>query len=135
MKIWEFELLMKVRDYECDMQGIVNNAIYQHYLEHTRHEFLISIGINFSELQTLKVDPVVSRIEIDYKTSLRSGDEFICSMKMKKEGFKYIFWQDIYKQSDNKVSVKAKVEVVILVNGKLTRGDYFDEILEKASQK
>ena len=30
-----YELKMKVRDYECDLQGIVNNANYQHYLEHT----------------------------------------------------------------------------------------------------
>ena len=37
-----YELKMKVRDYECDLQGIVNNANYQHYLEHTRHEFLLS---------------------------------------------------------------------------------------------
>ena len=28
---------MKVRDYECDLQGIVNNANYQHYMEHSRH--------------------------------------------------------------------------------------------------
>ena len=37
-----FELKMKVRDYECDGQGIVNNANYQHYTEHTRHEFIES---------------------------------------------------------------------------------------------
>ena len=34
-----FELKMSVRDYECDLQGIVNNAVYQNYLEHARHQF------------------------------------------------------------------------------------------------
>ena len=51
-----FELEMQVRDYECDMEGIVNNAIYQHYLEHTRHEFLASSGISFIEMHERGVD-------------------------------------------------------------------------------
>ncbi|MBU2223338.1 MAG: acyl-CoA thioesterase, partial [Gammaproteobacteria bacterium] len=29
-----FSVDFKVRDYECDMQGIVNNAVYFNYLEH-----------------------------------------------------------------------------------------------------
>lgn len=64
-----FELEMQVRDYECDMEGIVNNAIYQHYLEHTRHEFLASSGISFIEMHERGVDPVVNRIEINYKNT------------------------------------------------------------------
>ena len=35
---YQFDLEMKVSDYECDIQSIVNNANYQHYIEHTRHE-------------------------------------------------------------------------------------------------
>ena len=57
---------MKVRDYEIDSQGIVNNANYLHYLEHTRHEFCQEAGVSFRDMQARGVDPVVSRIEIDY---------------------------------------------------------------------
>ena len=57
-----YELPMKVRDYECDLQGIVNNANYQHYLEHTRHEFLLSAGVSFAGLHEQGVDPVVARV-------------------------------------------------------------------------
>lgn len=78
-----FELEMQVRDYECDMEGIVNNAIYQHYLEHTRHEFLASSGISFIEMHERGVDPVVNRIEINYKTPLRSRDKFISKLYMR----------------------------------------------------
>ena len=72
-----YELDMKVRDYECDLQGIVNNANYQHYLEHTRHEFLTSVGVSFAALHEQGVDPVVARISMAFKTPLKSGDEFV----------------------------------------------------------
>ena len=42
-----YELTMKVRDYEVDAEGIVNNANYLHYLEHTRHEFCEQAGLTF----------------------------------------------------------------------------------------
>ena len=34
IKKYIFETRMEVRDYECDIQGIVNNANYLHYTEH-----------------------------------------------------------------------------------------------------
>ena len=46
-----FEIELTVRDYECDLQGIVNNAVYQHYLEHARHTFLEEVGLNFHTLR------------------------------------------------------------------------------------
>ena len=71
---YQHELSLKVRDYECDLQGIVNNANYQHYLEHARHEFLLSRGISFAELHAKGIDAVVSSITMRFKTPLRSGD-------------------------------------------------------------
>ena len=115
-----YELEMKVRDYECDLQGIVNNANYQHYLEHTRHEFLTSVGISFAALHEQGVDPVVARINMAFKTPLKSGDEFVSKLYMKKEGIKYVFYQDIFRKSDNKVVVKSTVETVCVVNGRLS---------------
>lgn len=128
MDKYVYELTLKVRDYECDLQGIVNNANYQHYLEHARHEFLCSVGVSFSELHTQGVDPVVARIDMAFKTPLKSGDEFVCKLYMKKEGIKYIFYQDIFRKSDDKVVVKAAVETVCVVNGRLSDSELFDHI-------
>ena len=64
---------MEVRDYELDAEGIVNNANYLHYLEHTRHGFCVANGISFAQMQEKGVIPVLNRVEIDYKTPLRSG--------------------------------------------------------------
>ncbi len=118
---------MKVRDYECDLQGIVNNANYQHYLEHTRHEFLTSTGIHFACLHEKGVDPVVARITLAFKVPLRSGDEFVSKLYLRKEGLKYIFYQDIFRLPDLKMAVKATVEAVCVVNGRLSGSTLFDE--------
>lgn len=121
---YQYELTLKVRDYECDLQGIVNNANYQHYLEHTRHEFLCSKGINFAELHKQGIDPVVARISMAFKTPLTSGDEYVSKLNLKKEGIKYVFYQDIFRKSDGKLSLRGVVETVFLVNNRLT--DYKD---------
>lgn len=128
MEKYIYELKMKVRDYECDLQGIVNNANYQHYLEHTRHEFLISAGADFAKLHTEGIDPVVARISMAFKTPLKSGDEFVCKLYMRKEGIKYVFYQDIFRASDGKVSLKGVVETVCVVNGRLTDSSLFDNL-------
>ncbi len=114
-----FELNMKVRDYECDLQGIVNNANYQHYLEHTRHEFLLAHGISFAKLHDDGTDAVVARITMQFKVPLRSGDEFVSKLWLKKEGIKYVFMQDIFRASDMKLAVRAQVDTVCVVNGQL----------------
>ena len=63
-----FTLPMKVRDYEVDAEGIVNNAIYLHYFEHTRHEFCEHAGMSFAQMHAQGIDPVLNRVEIDYRT-------------------------------------------------------------------
>lgn len=130
-KDYIFKLKMKVRDYECDAQGIVNNANYQHYMEHTRHEFISSLGLPFAGLHGEGIDPVVARISIAFKTPLRGGDEFVSCINLKKEGIKYCFYQDIYRLSDMRISAKGVVEVVCLVHGKLCNSALFDKLFEK----
>lgn len=112
---------MKVRDYECDLEGIVNNANYQHYMEHTRHEFLLEAGISFADMYSRGIVPVVARITIAYKMPLRSRDEFLSCLRIKQEGLRYIFYQDIYHLPDMKLATRGTVETVCLVNGKLDR--------------
>jgi acyl-CoA thioester hydrolase len=99
-----------VRDYECDLQGVVNNANYQHYLEHARHEFLISKGISFSELHDEGIDLIVTKVEIEYRYPLRSRDRFIVKTDIRREGnVRLMFHQDIYLLPDEKHVVRAKV--------------------------
>jgi len=122
---------MKVRDYECDLQGVVNNSNYQRYMEHTRHEFMGMVGENFGRMHEAGVDAFVSKVEIRFRHSLRSGDRFLSCMNVRRESVKLVFDQDIYRLPDAELCSSGRVETVIVENGRLTRGDYFDVFLDK----
>ncbi len=126
-----FELEMKVRDYECDSQGIVNNANYMHYFEATRHEFLESEGISFAEDHKKGIDPVVSKATLEYKSPLTGGEKFRSSLTVEKNGIRILFHQQVHRMSDNQLCCKGTTEVVILINGKLSTGDYYDKPLRE----
>ena len=118
-----------VRDYECDIQGVVNNANYQHYLEHARHEFLISRGISFAQLHEEGTDLIVTKVEIEYKYPLRSRDRFIVKTNIRREGnIRLVFLQDIYRTEDMKLIVRAKITGAATKNGKPV---YPGEVLKK----
>ena len=129
MKKYIFELPMKVRDYEVDVEGIVNNANYLHYMEHTRHEFCAAAGMSFRDMHEQGIDPVLCRAEIDYRTPLGLGEEFLSCLNLVREGARFIFQQDIYNSSGRPV-VKAKISVVATVGGRLTRGDELAEFFK-----
>lgn len=120
---------MMVRDYECDIEGIVNNANYLHYMEHTRHLFLKERGLSFADMHAKGVDAVVARMNLQFKVPLRCDDEFISRLALKKEGIKYIFYQNIYRADDEKLCLRASVELVCLVNGLLGESAEYDRAL------
>jgi acyl-CoA thioester hydrolase len=121
-KEYIFSTEMAVRDYECDIQGVVNNAHYQNYLEHARHEFLVSKGISFTRLHDEGTDLIVTKVEIDYKYPLRSRDRFVVRLYILREGnLKIVFVQDIYRIPDNKLIVKARVTGIATKSGKPAR--------------
>lgn len=130
-----FEIEIAVRDYEVDVEGIVNNANYLHYLEHTRHEFCNRAGLSFREMHERGIDPVLTRVVIDYKTPLTLGDVMVSKLNIVRRGPLFIFQQDIYRHEGTPV-VFADVSVATLENGRLSRGDvlasafreYLDEI-------
>jgi acyl-CoA thioester hydrolase len=125
-----FSLEFSVRDYECDLQGIVNNANYQHYLEHARHEFLVLKGICFATLHEAGIDLIVTKVEIDYKYPLKSRDKFIVRLNVSKEGnLKLIFTQDIFRLHDEKHILHAKITGVATKKGRPVRPGNLTELL------
>jgi acyl-CoA thioester hydrolase len=107
---YPFKLNFEVRDYECDFQGIVNNAVYQNYLEHARHIFLKQHGLDFVDLARQGTNLVVVRIEIDYLYPLRSSDPFYVGLNFERVSrLRFGFRQDIFRLPDHKPILKAVV--------------------------
>ena len=122
-----FSLSLKVRDYECDMQGIVNNAIYQHYLEHAPHEYLLSHGLSVAEMTREGIVIVVVRAELDYRKSLQAGDEFQVTVKVARPTpVRLVFEQSILLDQDAPSLLRARI-ICTAVNA--TGRPYFPEQL------
>ena len=140
MNDYIFETRMEVRDYECDIEGIVNNAQYIHYCEHTRHLFLKACGLSFAEMHQKGVDAVVARMQLQYKSPLRPDDEFISRLNLTKEGIKYVFHQDLYRvcsedsadtTPSEQLCFRGKIELVCLVNGRLANSEDYDRAFQQ----
>ena len=105
-----YKLEFEVRDYECDLSGIVNNAVYQNYMEHARHMYLKTRGLNFASLEDQGITLVVIRIEMDFLFPLRSGDKFYVVVKPERVSrLRFGFQQDIFRLPDEKPILAARV--------------------------
>ena len=100
----------EVRDYECDMDHVVNNAVYLNYLEHARHKLLESAAMQFGDLSRRGISLVVTRVEIDFRASLRSGDAFVVHTLLRRKGrLRLQFEQRIVRRDDERLIASAVV--------------------------
>jgi len=129
---YSHELEFKVRDYECDMQGVVNNGVYQNYLEHARHEFLQSRGISFAEVTASGINLVVVRAELDYQKSLLANDRFVVRSRVSRVSrVRFQFQQDIYRLPDECLMLNALViGTAVSREGRACLPDFLLPILE-----
>lgn len=97
------------------MQGVVNNSVYQNYLEHARHEYLKELGLDFAELAGRNINLVVIRAELDYKRSLLSGDRFRVSVRLERVSpLRFAFLQQIVRQTDGLLMLEARIIGTVL---------------------
>ena len=122
-----FRTELEVRDYECDIEGIVNNAVYINYLEHARHGFIQAKGHNFLKLTRSGIHLVVTRIEADYLLPLQSGDRFLVATAIERiSRLRFGFSQEIIRIPDQRVVMNAKVLAASLNSDGRPR--YFEEL-------
>ena len=132
-KEYSHSIEFRVRDYECDMQGVVNNGVYQNYLEHARHEYLQSCGINFAKTAKAGINLVVIRAELDYKNSLVSGDRFVVRSRVRQTSrLKFQFEQDIFRLPDETLMLAACITgTSVNAAGKPFAPDFLSKLFEE----
>ena len=115
-----FESFHKVRSFECDSYGHVNNAVYLNYLEFARMEVLETNGLTLSILKEMGFMIVIRNINIWYKLPAFGNDRLKILTKLKdyrKTGG--TFYQQILRLEDNKLLAEADVNwVVVTAEGK-----------------
>ena len=123
-------LELPVRDCGCGGEGLEKSPISGLFLELTRHEFCRMAGMSFRDMHARGIDPVLSKITVEYKSPLRSGDVMVSKLDIARRGPLFVFHQDIYKKDGTPV-VFSKVSVATLENGRLSRGDVLADAFRK----
>ena len=114
-----FNVELTVRDYECDQQGIVNNSVYLNYLQHARHEFGRSAGMDWLDLTANGINLVLRKVKMSYYRSLRPGDRIMITARPFRKGkYRFYFEQDIVLLPDKLPVLKAVLTIACVVDGK-----------------
>ncbi len=91
---------IRVRSYELDSFGHVNNATFLNYLEAARGDYLEQMGLSFNDFAKWQSYPVIVRHEIEYKAPALYGDELSIEAIIDKVGRSSMrFVYDVYKQN------------------------------------
>ncbi len=133
-KDYIFSIEIPVRDYELDAEGIVNNANYLHYMEYSRHCFCQEAGFSFGQMSEAGIVPVLSHVEVDYKTPLHSGDVMLSKLWIERLGVRFVFHQDIFNKATGAMVISGVASVVCVENGQLSRGEKLAEAFKQYLQ-
>ena len=110
-----FEFILSVRDYELDGFGVINNAVFQNYLEHTHHQFLESQCLKLTAYFEQGLSPVITKAEIEYRSSLLSRDDFVVSLELALlSKVKFIFLQEIRNIPNKTLILSTRITGTIL---------------------
>ncbi|NEQ29264.1 MAG: acyl-CoA thioesterase [Microcoleus sp. SIO2G3] len=104
-----FKTLLRVRHYEMDALGHVNNAVYQNYLEQAAIEHSEHLGLTFDVYGELGGVFVMRRVEIDYLRPAVAGDTLeVTTWLREMRGTRAYRQYEIRKQNQDDLLVTAE---------------------------
>jgi acyl-CoA thioester hydrolase len=105
----KFKTLLRVRHYEMDALGHVNNAVYQNYLEQAAIEHSEHLGLTLEVYRELAGVFVMRRVEIEYLRPAVAGDTLeITTWLQEMRGSRAIRRYEIRKQNQDELLVTAE---------------------------
>ncbi|KAJ7119280.1 hypothetical protein O6H91_Y566100 [Diphasiastrum complanatum] len=105
-----YEIELKVRDYELDQFGVVNNGVYAGYCQHARHELCKVMGIDLDAIARSGYALALSELSLN-----QSGDRFVVTARIISSSAVRIFFEHhIYKLPNREPVLEAKATVVNL---------------------
>ena len=125
----KFETLLRVRHYEMDALGHVNNAVYQNYLEQAAIEHSEALGVTFEVYQELGGVFVMRRVEIDYLRPAVASDTLKITTWLEEiRGTRVRRLYEIRKQNQDDLLVTAEA-LWVWVDAKLMRPRPIPDVL------
>ncbi|WP_375502531.1 acyl-CoA thioesterase [uncultured Nostoc sp.] len=104
-----FKTLLRVRHYEMDALGHVNNAVYQNYLEQAAIEHSEYLGLTLDVYRQVGGVFVMRRVEIDYLRPAVAGDTLEITTWLKEmRGTRALRCYEIRKQNQDNLLVTAE---------------------------
>lgn len=101
-----FAVRVRVRGYELDMNGHLNQAVYMQYGEHARWELLRAAGISAEALTGAGVGPIVLELTIRFRNELRDGDEVDVTCTYRPKGTKTFTVEHELRRADGTVAAE-----------------------------
>lgn len=113
--VQQYTVDLLVRDYELDQYGVVNNSVYLNYLEHARHDFLVSVGIDPAAVAREGRALALSEIHVRFRQPLRSRDRFRITVGIDAlKGARAVMGQRILREPDDVLILEAEAVAVFL---------------------
>lgn len=104
-----FTVRLRVRRYETDILGHVNNAVYLNYLEQAAVEHSDSLGLTYERYRELGGVWVLRHMELDYLRSARQGDQLdITTWLQEVRGVRAIRRYEIRRANEDDVVLQAE---------------------------